>query len=139
MNKINSFRGKYYFLSNMYPVPVTFENMTYSCAESAFQAAKCSDPADRKKFIFLNGYEAKKLGRRVNLRKDWESVKLNIMYQCVKSKFANNPDLKSELLNTKNAILIEGNTWNDTFWGVCNGIGENHLGKILMQIRDELQ
>lgn len=138
MNKIDSFREKYYFLSNMYPALVTFGNMTYSCVESAFQAAKCTNPADRKKFTTINGYEAKKLGRRVNLRKDRESVKLNIMYRCVKNKFANNPDLKLKLLGTKTAILIEGNTWNDTFWGVCNNVGENHLGKILMRVRDEL-
>lgn len=139
MNKIDSFKGKNYFLSNMCPATVVFEGMTYPCVESAFQAAKCLNPDDRKEFTTLDGYKAKKLGRRVNLRSDWETVKLEVMYECVKNKFSNNPDMKKKLLATGNATLVEGNTWNDTFWGVCDGIGENHLGSILTQVRSKLQ
>lgn len=139
MKEINVFKGKNYFLSNMFPTTVTFEGQTYLCVESAFQAAKCVNPVDREEFTSLDGYSAKKLGRRVNLRKDWENIKLDVMTACVRDKFTSNPVLRNKLIATDNAILIEGNTWNDTFWGVCNGTGKNHLGQILMQIRSELQ
>ena len=68
-----------------------------------------------------------------------KEVKTNIMYDICLAKFTQNQDLKEKLLKTGNAILIEGNWWNDTYWGVCNGIGENNLGKILMKIREELK
>ena len=92
-----------------------------------------------KEFTELNPSKAKQLGRKVKLRKDWEEVKTNIMYDICLAKFTQNQDLKEKLLKTGNAILIEGNWWNDTYWGVCNGIGENNLGKILMKIREELK
>ena len=139
MKEIKEFRNENYFLSNMYIAPVVFEGQTFSCVESAFQAAKCIQPEDREPFTTLDGYKAKKAGRRVNLRPDWEAVKLDIMYQCVTDKFTRNADLKEKLLATGDAELIEGNTWNDTFWGVCNGKGENHLGKILMHVRSKLR
>lgn len=139
MKKIKEFRNENYFLSNMYIAPVVFEGQTFSCVESAFQAAKCIQPEDREPFTTLDGYKAKKAGRRVNLRPDWKAVKLDIMYQCVTDKFTRNADLKEKLLATGDAELIEGNTWNDTFWGVCNGKGENHLGKILMHVRSKLR
>lgn len=124
----------------MFPTDIRFEGLTYPSSETAFQAAKCLDMKDRKAFIHLNGYQAKKKGRKVNLRPDWESVKIDIMHQILKQKFSN-PSLKQKLLDTENAELIEGNTWGDTFWGVdiSTGKGENHLGKLLMQVRDELR
>lgn len=125
-------------MSNFYPVPVIFEGIEYSCVEGAYQAAKCSDIESRKQFASLNGYQSKKLGRRVALRKDWEIVKVSVMYICLRDKFFNHPDLKDKLLATGDATLIEGNYWNDTFWGVCNGVGKNCLGNLLMQIRKEL-
>lgn len=137
---ITTFRENYYFLSNMFPCTIVFENQTYKSAESAFQAAKCIDKKDRIPFTEKNGYEAKKLGRKVPLRPDWEAIKTDVMYNILKIKFSN-PDLKEKLLQTKNKILIEENTWNDTFWGVNKNTktGENNLGKILMKIREELQ
>ena len=60
------------------------------------------------------------------------------MFDLVLEKFKQNPELKQKLLETGNQELIEGNTWNDTFWGVCNGQGQNWLGKILMLARSEL-
>ena len=73
------------------------------------------------------------------LRNDWEKVKDEIMYNICLCKFTQNEELKQKLLNTGNAELIEGYTWNDTYWGICRGRGKNHLGKILMQIREELR
>lgn len=135
---IESFDGKYRFLSNFYNSDITFKNITYRNAEAAFHAQKVFGE-DRKQFANLNPSEAKKLGRRVPLRKDWEEVKDGIMYEIVQAKFEQNPVLTKWLLNTGNAELIEGNTWNDRYWGVCAGIGKNKLGKILMKVRDNLK
>lgn len=134
---INEFKKDYFFLSNFYSAPVVFEGVRYENNEAAFQAAKC--PERRMEFCGLNPSEAKQLGRRVNLRSDWENVKYDIMYRICKAKFTQNHDLGVKLIETKNAELVEGNDWNDTIWGVCNGVGENHLGKILMRIRREMQ
>lgn len=105
--------------------------------EAAFQAMKCTERI--KEFVNLNPSEAKRLGRRVKLRTDWEDVKENIMYEICMAKFTQHQKLRMMLLNTKNATLIEGNTWGDKVWGQCDGVGENRLGKILMRIRSELK
>lgn len=138
-NKITSFRGKYCFLSNFYPTPVSYSGVIYPSAENAFQAAKCANPKDRRQFKFYSPSEAKRNGRRVRLRPNWNAMRLPIMKMIVKDKFAHNPELADKLRATGDAELIEENDWNDRFWGVCNGIGENHLGKILMKIRDEIK
>lgn len=138
--KIDSFRGKYYFLSNFYPAKVTYEGFTYNNNEAAFQAQKVLSIDGKSAFTELSPADAKKKGRRVRLRPDWEQVKDGIMEEIVRAKFTQNPDLKQQLLLTGNAELIEGNTWNDCYWGVDarSGIGQNHLGKILMKVREEL-
>jgi ribA/ribD-fused uncharacterized protein len=73
------------------------------------------------------------------MRPDWEQVKILIMTSLVRDKFTRHQDLKEQLLATGDAELIEGNWWGDTFWGVCKGKGENHLGKVLMKVREELK
>lgn len=83
--------------------------------------------------------EAKRLARKAVLRHDWSDVKLSIMEELLRLKFARGSDLAQQLLNTGDQELVEVNWWNDTFWGVCNGRGANHLGKLLMKIREELK
>lgn len=134
---INEFRGKYYFLSNFYEAPVTWNGLTYLNNEAAFQSAKTF--SDRECFTNLDPSSAKKLGRKVQLRSDWENVKNDVMYEICKAKFSQNTELKNRLLLTGNEHLEEGNTWGDKIWGTVNGIGENRLGKILMRIREELR
>lgn len=73
------------------------------------------------------------------MRSDWEDVKFDVMYDIVKAKFTQNEDLKRKLLDTEGYYLEEGNNWGDKIWGVVNGVGENHLGKILMRVRNELK
>ena len=132
------FRNEYHFLSNMYPCKVEIiingQIMQFKCAESAFQAQK--NPNLASMFVELNGFEAKKLGRKITITSsDWdEKVRLIAMENVLLAKFSQNPLLKEKLLNVKEPI-IEENTWNDTFWGVCNGKGENMLGKILEKIK----
>lgn len=130
------FRNEYWFLSNMYPCQINAFGMNFTNAEAAFQSQK--DTAMAIKFQTLNGKDAKSLGRRVHLRKDWDTVKKDIMYQVIKAKFQE-PTLRSQLLATNNIYLVEDNTWGDKYWGVCNGTGRNELGKILMQVRSEIQ
>lgn len=133
------FRDQYWFLSNMYPceIRITFppnkEVYTFKCVESAFQACKCIERIHE--FESLDGFQAKKLGRKVTLRSDWEQVKLLIMRNLVRVKFQQHPDLHQKLKEVSGPI-VEENTWGDKYWGICNGIGKNHLGEILMEIRD---
>lgn len=136
---IDSFREEYYFLSNFYHVDVEYDGIVYKNTEAAFQAQKVLD--DNEKLLFSDLYprEAKKLGRRVKLRKDWNDVKDNYMYEICKAKFTQHEDLAEKLLETGDEELVEGNAWNDTYWGVCNGKGKNQLGKTLMRIREELR
>ena len=138
---INCFRNEYYFLSNFWDAPVTYQGLTYQNAEAAFQAQKCVNPEEKPQFTALRSNEAKRLGRHVTLRPDWEAVKLPIMEEIVRAKFTQNQDMKQQLLATGNLVLEEGNGWHDTFWGVDlkTGAEENHLGRILMLVREELR
>ena len=134
---ISSFRDEYFFLSNFYPVEIKLDGIVYPNAEAAFQARKTLDVEERRNFSMLkNPVQAKRLGRKVKLRDDWEEVKLDIMTEVVSQKFLQHPHLIEMLLQTGDEELVEGNKWGDRFWGVCKGKGENHLGKILMKIRD---
>ena len=139
MNKIDSFRKQYYFLSNFYERSVEYNGLTYKNNEAAFQAQKCKTEEEKLQFINLNASEAKKLGRKVSLRADWEDIKVNVMRDVVKAKFEQNGDLKDALLATNDAYLEEGNTWGDRTWGTVNGSGANLLGQILMNVREKLK
>lgn len=139
MKPISSFKDCYAFLSNFALCEVEFEGDKYSTIEHAFQAAKTFNKEERTLIEeAITPAIAKRLGKEVTLRKDWEDVKVDIMYNLLKQKFSI-PEFKEQLLATGNAKLIEGNHWNDTFWGVCNGIGRNMLGELLMQIREEIK
>lgn len=137
---VMTFRGKYGFLSNMYAASFEWDGRTYQNSEAAFQSAKSLDPAVRDRFSNMTGAAAKREGRRVRLRGDWELVKEEIMEEVVRAKFSQNPDLLQKLLDTGDLELVEGNRWHDTCWGVdlVSGKGENRLGMILMKIRAEL-
>lgn len=138
---IHCFRNEYRFLSNFWDAPVTYGGLTYRNSEAAFQAQKCITGEERVQFTTLRSNEAKRLGRYVPLRPDWEEVKVSIMEEIVRAKFAQNGDLRQLLLATGDLVLEEGNTWHDTFWGVDAKTreGQNHLGRILMRVRKELQ
>ena len=138
---IRQFRGDYYSLSNFYGADVTYEGLTYRNNEAAFQAQKTLDEKEREAFTQLAPNIAKKKGRRVLLRDDWEQVKDQIMEEIVLAKFQQNPELKAQLLATGDAMLEEGNQWHDYYWGVDlrTGRGQNRLGRILMKVRLELQ
>ena len=137
---IDKFRGNYYFLSNFYPCKVQYRGITYPTSEAAYQAQKTLDENERLRISRLEDpHDAKKEGQKLDLRKDWNDVKVIEMYLIVENKFAQNPDLKKLLLQTGDEILVEGNDWDDTFWGVCGEVGENKLGKILMMVRNSMR
>ncbi len=137
MTGIYGFFDNYRFLSNFYPVEIEYEGLKYHSVEVAYQSAKTLDMNIRLKFTEMNAFIAKLSGRKVNLRKDWEQVKVGIMRELLIKKFQD-PQLRRKLLYTKNKYLEETNTWNDTFWGVYNNKGKNTLGKLLMEVRDTI-
>lgn len=136
---IDSFAGEYRFLSNFWACSVWFEGKYYPSSEHAYQAAKTQDESIRDYIAELKAGQAKRFGKELKLRKDWEFVKDYMMLQILRDKFSTeNSELRKLLYHTGHQELIEGNTWGDTYWGVCNGVGENKLGKMLMLVREEL-
>lgn len=136
---VKEFKNENAFLSNFYPCKIIYEGIEYPTTEHAFQAAKTLDIEKRKKISLLSTpREAKIIGNYIEIRQDWEQIKLQIMYDICKLKFKK-PFFENKLKNTLEEDLIEGNTWDDIYWGKCNNIGENHLGKILMRIRSEIK
>lgn len=134
-----SFRGEKAFLSNFYDAPLTYKGITYQSAEVAYQAQKCGTEAEKRRFSALSSAEAKKLSHSMKIRPTWGNEKVAIMTEIVRAKFEQNPELAEKLRATGCEELEEINSWGDTFWGMNeNGEGDNMLGKILMQIRDEL-
>lgn len=113
-----------------------------------FQSYKTTDPEERKKFTKMNGKESKAAGRKVKLRDDWEEIKRYVMWYVVYQKFSQDQGLGKLLIQTGRAEIIEGNNWHDQYWGryykkipFKDGdrevlVGQNHLGTILMQVRD---
>jgi len=139
MKTINSFSGQYSFLSNFYPVKVQYGAYVYPSVEHAFQAAKTLDLAARERIRNApTAARAKAIGRRVELRPEWDRIRVGVMLYLLHDKFSH-PELGQKLLDTGDAELVEGNTWNDTHWGVCRGVGLNMLGKLLMQVREEIR
>jgi len=109
----------------------------YPSVEHAYQAAKCAKLRDAAIIRQCDSAGmAKRLGKEVELRPDWPKIKLEIMADLLWQKFVLNPELRARLLTTGDRELIEGNTWGDTYWGKCNQVGENHLGRLIMRLRD---
>lgn len=141
-NAITDFHAeKYNFLSNFYEASISYGGLTYGSNEAAFQAQKCITKEEMLQFTEYGPGKSKSVGRKVQLRSDWEQVKFGLMEEIVRAKFTQHPELAWRLLETGDKILVEGNHWGDTCWGVDTrtGQGENHLGKILMKVREELK
>lgn len=137
-NVINNFSGNYAFLSNFSRHAVSYEGFYCPTAEHAFQLAKAE--TIREKLYVANAptpSEAKRRGRTVVLRQDWEAVKDRVMTEILLVKFLGSPELCRALVSTYPADLVEGNTWGDRYWGVDSrtGEGRNVLGNLLMDIR----
>ena len=149
---ITKFDGDHFFLSNFFPAPLEFEGMMFKTSEHAFQAMKTED-LDERRWVAdqQTAGQAKRAGelladvasflrgRKITLRPDWNEIRVDVMENIVREKFRQNPHLIDELIATGSEDLIEGNNWNDTFWGVCSGNGANWLGRILMKLRFEFK
>ena len=149
VDKIHCMVGEYRWLSNFHECLVWFDGLWYPSSEAAYQAQKTTDEGQRQAFTTMTPTEAKKAGKKVKCRDDWEDIKLDVMDKCLRSKFSKeiNPDLVELLLATGKAEIEEGNWWKDSFWGIAYGSkddcvkginpigGRNELGKQLMTIR----
>lgn len=136
---IGPFRDEYDFLSNFSYWPVSAGGVTFRTAEHYYQASKAADVVQWRQIANAERpLDAKRLGRKCRLRPDWEANKRAIMLGVVLAKFTQSDELRAKLLATGDAQLVEINTWGDTYWGVCDGKGENWLGRILMTVREVL-
>lgn len=148
---ISRFQGNYRFLSNFYEYPVwvtVMDEPLFPSGEHAFQALKATNLADVQRVLRSGSPgEAKKAGRSIAIRPDWEAVKRQCMLRVALAKFSD-PALRDRLAATGNEVLVEGNTWGDRYWGAMQGgappmwhwgagwYGQNWLGRILMMVRD---
>ncbi len=132
---ILTFTGDHRFLSNFWSVRIKMGSEWYRTVEHAYAASKSLDQDFRRRVRSTHGAAgARRLGRSVVLREDWEDVKLDVMESLLRQKFRE-PQLKLWLMATGQRELVEGNHWGDRFWGQCDGEGENHLGRLLMEVR----
>ncbi len=139
-NRIETFTGTHRFLSNFFQWTFEYEGERYGTVEHAYQAAKATNAEDRLEVLRQpTPGAAKRKGNEIPLRPDWDGVKLDLMRDILKAKFADD-HMKQMLLDTGSRELMEGNRWRDAYWGVDfnTGLGENHLGKLLMKLRKEV-
>lgn len=146
MIKFSKIDKKYGCLSNFYPCQVNFDGMIYPNSECAWQSLKTVDYEERKIFTTCSAAQAKRKGRSVVLRKDWETVKYYLMVDVCLAKFSQNEDIRRVLESTGDELLIENTTgWHDNIWGNCecekckDKVGLNLLGKALMEVRSRLK
>jgi ribA/ribD-fused uncharacterized protein len=137
---IRQFDGEYRWLSNFWEAPITgTDGRVWPTAEHAFQAMKTTERDGQEQIRKTPSPElAKRAGRRVAMRADWNDIRVGVMTKIVRRKFEQHADLAAKLLATGGEELEEGNTWGDRFWGTVHGEGQNNLGRILMQVRSEL-
>ncbi len=153
---IDKFDGRFRFLSNFFPCEIENQGIKYPSNENFYVAMKINDAQlingtqltvnDAREYVasIKNPGEVKRFGRIIKVRKDWEDVRLKVMEYGVRQKFTKHKNLGDLLLSTGNEELIEGNWWHDNFFGSCTcdkcgNVGSNHLGKILMKVRDEIR
>ncbi len=131
------FRKQYNFLSNFYPVQVQYDGATYPSVEHAYVAAKTLDQGERIPLLSMTAGQAKRYGRTINIRPDWDEYRLEVMFLLLSLKFSNH-ELADKLVAIIEPI-VEDNHWHDNFWGNCvhcPGDGRNELGQMLTRIRD---
>lgn len=147
-----AFQGEHSIFSNFYSVQVRYNGHVFPSSEHAYQFDRATYVGDHRTaseiFHAFSPQEAKRLAKKVGPSKVWDQVKLDRMYDIAYAKFSQNPRLKTELLKTSPAPLIEAT--HDTFWGcgytlgarnltVGNWHGRNQMGVILANCRTQLQ
>ena len=135
---VTSFSGQYRFLSNFMSPPIPWEGLVFATVEHAFQWTKMDTEAGRMAVAGATSPgNAKRVAKEHPMRFDWDFVKVDVMRELLRLKFSD--QFYADWLLATDGDLIEGNSWGDTFWGVCNGVGQNNLGKLLMELRNELR
>ena len=144
---IGSFSGDLEFLSNMYKIPIYFNESKYDnfqpdfkiypSSENLYQALKCKYIKDRELFQNVDPYKSKRIGRSIEIRSDWDNVRLEAMQVAIDLKFKN-IELAEKLIDLPDDKIIEFNNWGDRFFGICNGEGLDHLGKILRAKKQQI-
>lgn len=137
---IDNFKGEWAYLSNFFPSDIVFDTIHWPSVEHAYQAYKTLDVPCRLHILLecQTAGQAKRVGQQVPLRPNWNGIKVPLMRELIREKFQTGHILADELVRTFPHKLVEGNTWNDTFWGVCRGVGQNWLGRLLEERRTEL-
>jgi len=140
---IYGFFGPFRFLSNFHVVSIPYEGLVYPSTEAAYMSGKTHNQLTKKALANTKTpSEAKRIGRALELREDWYDIRIQVMEEVNTIKYCQDTkeskQLREMLKATAPAVLVEANWWKDTFWGECNGVGENNLGKVLMRIRDTL-
>lgn len=140
---VMGFRNQFRWLSNFQSGPVYLDGEPYPTVEHAYQAAKTNNVFQRRDIAKLaSPGEAKKAGRRLEIRTDWESAKVAVMDNLLRQKFSDRK-YGDRLKGTGTRPLVELNTWGDVFWGQVESQGalqgQNTLGRLLENIRGDLQ
>jgi ribA/ribD-fused uncharacterized protein len=138
---ITEFQGEYRWLSNFWPAKCWYAGVNYGSVEAAYQAAKTEDVEERTRLMSVTPAAAKKIGRSFTIREGWSDMRLAVMKELLSQKFTEDNWAGKQLIATHPAKLSEGNYWGDSFWGIDlkKGKGKNHLGKLLMERRNELR
>jgi ribA/ribD-fused uncharacterized protein len=140
---IDRFHDEHRWLSNFQSANIKVGEVMFPSVEHAYVAAKTEfpfSPIDLEWFIGLSAGKVKRVGSQLELRPDWDEAKLSIMLTLTEMKYSvANPELRKLLMATGDQEIIEGNHWGDTFWGMCDGVGCNWLGHIIMGVRKEIR
>ncbi len=134
------FKDDYEFLSNFYKRKLVYKCVEYHTVEHAYQSEKSTDPTWKLRCRQnIHPGIIKKESKKIDLIPNWNSLRINIMYECLTAKFED-PELRQKLIDTGDILLVEGNWHYDNFWGYClhRENGKNMLGTLLMRIRDEI-
>ena len=167
---ILKFRQEFSYLSNFNVLKnkIHYFGYDYISVEAGYMAQKCDDVAWKQYCSTISPHgnaqsEMKKAAYKVDLVKVFRDKQLKIMLDLLRLKFRNNPELANKLVATYPRMIMEGNVWNDRYWGAtipkqkhCHlsdsgeleklyeefpqyfYVGQNYLGRLLMKVRDEL-
>lgn len=138
---ITKFRGDHFFLSNMFPCEINYNGNVFGSSEAAYMSRKNNSKSWLSTCINTkNPILVKTMSHSIYIIKKWPEIKLQVMSDILRIKFSI-PELQAKLFETGDEEIYEGNTWNDRYWGVDHLTlqGENHLGKLLMNIREQIK
>jgi len=138
---VTEFQGEFRWLSNFWPAKCWYDGVNYGSVEAAYQAAKTESAKERIRLQSVTPAEAKRIGRSFTIREGWSDMRLDVMKELLEQRFTEDNHAGRQLIATHPAKLSEGNYWGDSFWGIDlkKDKGKNHLGKLLMERRNELR